>query len=301
MASPRALGTSVKIITKRNLCRDIRRLSSDHQISYLEVFHALILSFAPKIFHFSYHGMQGRGTRHEPSFRPGSVCTDWVMVTLTHDPCVHIAHVVQDTFPQYLETSNKTKRTQVMSPKHKEIWTDGRAPQLGRSPVAIMIWLELLVKAKTWYCDGTFFVVRPTFTQLLRRLDRPTEVQAGPGRAPGQVGKATRIIPIRIQGHRTLPHNAEKSSLKEQERESIVVEEGYYVGQTGQKEETEDIQESLDVFKVWNHDWMPSHFMVDKSNMEINALKTEFPAMELLEKINNSVFTRDAETEGDRR
>ncbi|KAI8494007.1 hypothetical protein Bbelb_283540 [Branchiostoma belcheri] len=68
-----------------------------------------------------------------------------------------------------------------------------------------------------------------------------------------------------------------------------------------QKEETEDIQESLDVFKVWNHDWMPSHFMVDKSNMEINALKTEFPAMELLEKINNSVFTRDAETEGDRR
>ncbi|XP_078702376.1 uncharacterized protein LOC144928157 [Branchiostoma floridae x Branchiostoma belcheri] len=47
-------------------------------------------------------------------------------------------------------------------------------------------------------------------------------------------------------------------------------------------------QESLGVFKVWNHDWMPSHFMVDKSNMEINALKTEFPAMELLEKINNS-------------
>ncbi|KAI8516428.1 hypothetical protein Bbelb_050090 [Branchiostoma belcheri] len=26
--------------------------------------------------------------------------------------------------------------------------------------------LELLVKANTWYCDGTFFVVRPTFTQL---------------------------------------------------------------------------------------------------------------------------------------
>ncbi|KAI8516274.1 hypothetical protein Bbelb_048550 [Branchiostoma belcheri] len=55
-----------------------------------------------------------------------------------------------------------------------------------------------------------------------------------------------------------------------------------------QKEKTEDIQETLNIFKVWNHDWMPSHVMVDKSNMVINALKTEFPAMELLEKINNS-------------
>ncbi|XP_078700653.1 uncharacterized protein LOC144927209 [Branchiostoma floridae x Branchiostoma belcheri] len=44
-----------------------------------------------------------------------------------------------------------------------------------------------------------------------------------------------------------------------------------------QKEETEDIQEALNIFKVWNPDWMPSHFMVDKSNMEINALKAEFP------------------------
>ncbi|KAI8493943.1 hypothetical protein Bbelb_282900 [Branchiostoma belcheri] len=52
--------------------------------------------------------------------------------------------------------------------------------------------------------------------------------------------------------------------------------------------EGEDRRHSGGIFKVWNHDWMPSHFIVDKSNMEINALKTEFPAMELLEWINNS-------------
>ncbi|KAI8494608.1 hypothetical protein Bbelb_278340 [Branchiostoma belcheri] len=49
-----------KIITSRHLCKDLHRLSPDYQTSYLEAFHALILHFAPKMFHFSYQGMQCR-------------------------------------------------------------------------------------------------------------------------------------------------------------------------------------------------------------------------------------------------
>ncbi|XP_066263550.1 uncharacterized protein [Branchiostoma lanceolatum] len=49
-----------KIITNNKLCQDIKRLSPDYQTSYLEAFHALILHFAPKMFHFSHRGMQYR-------------------------------------------------------------------------------------------------------------------------------------------------------------------------------------------------------------------------------------------------
>ncbi|CAH1248770.1 Hypp8400 [Branchiostoma lanceolatum] len=44
-----------------------------------------------------------------------------------------------------------------------------------------------------------------------------------------------------------------------------------------QKETTVDVQEALNIFKEWNPDWTPSHFMVDKSDVEINALNREFP------------------------
>eukprot|EP00058_Branchiostoma_floridae_P021974 XP_002607464.1 hypothetical protein BRAFLDRAFT_69896 [Branchiostoma floridae] len=46
-------------------------------------------------------------------------------------------------------------------------------------------------------------------------------------------------------------------------------------------ETTADLQEALTVFKEWNSDWTPSHFMVDKSNVEINALEEEFPGAPL--------------------
>ncbi|CAH1268941.1 KLHL41 [Branchiostoma lanceolatum] len=48
------------------------------------------------------------------------------------------------------------------------------------------------------------------------------------------------------------------------------------------KEATVDVQEALQVFKEWNPNWTPSHFMVDKSDVEINALEEEFPEAKVL-------------------
>ncbi|KAI8516096.1 hypothetical protein Bbelb_069090 [Branchiostoma belcheri] len=47
-------------------------------------------------------------------------------------------------------------------------------------------------------------------------------------------------------------------------------------------EKTEDIAEALQVFKEWNADWHPSHFMVDFCEAEIGALEAEFPESEVL-------------------
>ena len=48
------------IINKKQLCKDMRRLSTFVQTSSLEAFHSLIIQFAPKLTAFSYHGMQSR-------------------------------------------------------------------------------------------------------------------------------------------------------------------------------------------------------------------------------------------------
>ncbi|XP_078600554.1 uncharacterized protein LOC144875486 [Branchiostoma floridae x Branchiostoma japonicum] len=42
-------------------------------------------------------------------------------------------------------------------------------------------------------------------------------------------------------------------------------------------EAAEDIEEALQVFKDWNSSWTPSHFMVDFSRAEMNALAEVFP------------------------
>ncbi|XP_042288518.1 uncharacterized protein si:dkey-31c13.1 isoform X2 [Thunnus maccoyii] len=43
-----------------------------------------------------------------------------------------------------------------------------------------------------------------------------------------------------------------------------------------QSEKKEDIREALEVFKKWNADWKPSHFMVDFCEAEIGALEEVF-------------------------
>lgn len=43
-----------------------------------------------------------------------------------------------------------------------------------------------------------------------------------------------------------------------------------------QSEVKEDIREALEVFKKWNADWNPSHFMVDFCEAEIAALEEVF-------------------------
>ncbi|XP_066303195.1 uncharacterized protein [Branchiostoma lanceolatum] len=47
-------------------------------------------------------------------------------------------------------------------------------------------------------------------------------------------------------------------------------------------EKTEDIREALQVFKEWNPEWHPSHFMVDFCEAEIGALEAEFEDSEVL-------------------
>eukprot|EP00058_Branchiostoma_floridae_P026757 XP_002612248.1 hypothetical protein BRAFLDRAFT_100078 [Branchiostoma floridae] len=49
-----------------------------------------------------------------------------------------------------------------------------------------------------------------------------------------------------------------------------------------QTEKSEDIREALQVFREWNPDWQPSHFMVDFCEAEIGALEEEFPDSEVL-------------------
>ncbi|XP_033969877.1 uncharacterized protein LOC117480070 isoform X1 [Trematomus bernacchii] len=49
-----------------------------------------------------------------------------------------------------------------------------------------------------------------------------------------------------------------------------------------QSETTADVKEALQVFKEWNPDWSPSHFMVDFSEVEIGALEEEFQGSKVL-------------------
>ncbi|KAK5927020.1 hypothetical protein CgunFtcFv8_022548 [Champsocephalus gunnari] len=49
-----------------------------------------------------------------------------------------------------------------------------------------------------------------------------------------------------------------------------------------QSETTADVKEALQVFKEWNADWSPSHFMVDFSEVEIGALEEEFQGSKVL-------------------
>ncbi|XP_035675637.1 uncharacterized protein LOC118415275 [Branchiostoma floridae] len=49
-----------KIVCNKQLCKALKRLSPSYQTSYLEAFHSLILHFAPKMYHYSYQGMENR-------------------------------------------------------------------------------------------------------------------------------------------------------------------------------------------------------------------------------------------------
>ncbi|XP_066269490.1 uncharacterized protein [Branchiostoma lanceolatum] len=49
-----------KVVCRKKLCGDIKRLSPVHQTSSLEAFHSLINHFAPKMYHFCYEGMECR-------------------------------------------------------------------------------------------------------------------------------------------------------------------------------------------------------------------------------------------------
>ena len=46
-----------------------------------------------------------------------------------------------------------------------------------------------------------------------------------------------------------------------------------------ESEMKEDIREALEVFKKWNPDWKPSHFMADSREAEIRALEEVFTGM----------------------
>ena len=48
-----------------------------------------------------------------------------------------------------------------------------------------------------------------------------------------------------------------------------------------QNEDNECIAEALNIIKSWNPTWKPKYFMVDYSMAEINAVKSEFPDVEV--------------------
>lgn len=54
-----------EIVFSRQLEKDIPKLSPGAQTSALEGFHSVINHFAPKMYHFSYQGMQSRLVKYE--------------------------------------------------------------------------------------------------------------------------------------------------------------------------------------------------------------------------------------------
>lgn len=45
------------VVNDKSLCKDIAKLSGQHQTCRLEAFHSLIIQFAPKMYIFSFIGM----------------------------------------------------------------------------------------------------------------------------------------------------------------------------------------------------------------------------------------------------
>ncbi|KAI8484424.1 hypothetical protein Bbelb_378570 [Branchiostoma belcheri] len=56
-------------------------------------------------------------------------------------------------------------------------------------------------------------------------------------------------------------------------------------------EKTEDITEAHQVFKEWNADWHPSHFMVKFCEAEIGALEAEFPESAIIRRLQPPIRT----------
>ena len=56
----KALVKVEEMINKTRLCNDVKKLSSMYQTSDLESFHSVINHFAPKMYAFSFHGMENR-------------------------------------------------------------------------------------------------------------------------------------------------------------------------------------------------------------------------------------------------
>ncbi|KAI8480138.1 hypothetical protein Bbelb_421220 [Branchiostoma belcheri] len=56
-------------------------------------------------------------------------------------------------------------------------------------------------------------------------------------------------------------------------------------------EKTEDITEAHQVFKEWNADWHPSHFVVDFCEAEIGALEAEFPESAIIRRLQPPIRT----------
>lgn len=57
-----------------------------------------------------------------------------------------------------------------------------------------------------------------------------------------------------------------------------------------QSQKKEDIREALEVFKKWNADWNPSHFMSDFCEAEIGALEEVFKGKYLNHLITKVLF-----------
>ena len=60
------------IIEKKTLVKDIRKSSPHAQTSVVEGYHTLLNHFAPKMYHFHFHGMEGRLCLAAPHFNENS-------------------------------------------------------------------------------------------------------------------------------------------------------------------------------------------------------------------------------------